>query len=169
MNIITDAVKVGVRNVFKSSKARSSRCNISCRQIKAANANTPIINGPTSDIALPPPDNSPKLLSPKTMPPNPNTDKMTEKISIGTRVVMPTLRIRRAPIISIVIAIGSIKTNKKRQLKLLKIKPEIVGPIAGATAITIEIFPIRRPNVSCGSRFITVVISSGSIIAVPPA
>ena len=47
--------------------------------------------------------------------------------------------------------------------------PEIVGPIAGATAMTMEITPIMRPRRWAGTRLSTVFISSGSIRAVPLA
>ena len=47
--------------------------------------------------------------------------------------------------------------------------PEIVGPMAGATDMTVEIKPIVLPRVSGGDSVITVVISSGTMIAVPDA
>ncbi|GAA3038178.1 hypothetical protein GCM10017559_77750 [Streptosporangium longisporum] len=45
----------------------------------------------------------------------------------------------------------------------------MVGPIAGATAITIVIVPMVAPRRSTGTSRITVVISSGIITAVPAA
>ncbi len=45
----------------------------------------------------------------------------------------------------------------------------MVGPMAGATDITIEMLPMVLPRDSGGTRFITVVISSGIMIAVPTA
>ena len=47
--------------------------------------------------------------------------------------------------------------------------PEMVGPMAGATEMTIEMLPIVRPRVAAGTSVITVVISSGIMIAVPEA
>lgn len=47
--------------------------------------------------------------------------------------------------------------------------PEIVGPMAGATEITMEILPMTLPRLSGGTSVITVVIRSGIIIAVPQA
>lgn len=44
-----------------------------------------------------------------------------------------------------------------------------MGPIAGATAMTIVIVPMVRPRRSSGTRRITVVMSSGIITAVPHA
>jgi len=41
--------------------------------------------------------------------------------------------------------------------------------MAGATEITIEILPIICPRVAAGTRFITVVISRGNMMAVPLA
>ena len=43
----------------------------------------------------------------------------------------------------------------------------MVGPIAGATEMTIEMLPIMRPREAGGTSVITVVISSGIMIAVP--
>ena len=48
-------------------------------------------------------------------------------------------------------------------------RPEIVGPIAGATEMTIETLPIVRPRFAAGTSVIRVVISSGSMMAVPDA
>lgn len=45
----------------------------------------------------------------------------------------------------------------------------MVGPIAGATAMTMVIVPIVAPRRSGGVSRITVVISSGTITAVPQA
>jgi hypothetical protein len=47
--------------------------------------------------------------------------------------------------------------------------PEMLGPTAGATDMTVEIKPIVLPRVSGGASVITVVISSGIMIAVPDA
>ena len=45
----------------------------------------------------------------------------------------------------------------------------MVGPIAGATDMTMEILPMVLPRWSGGTSVITVVISSGIMIAVPTA
>ena len=47
--------------------------------------------------------------------------------------------------------------------------PEIVGPMAGATDMTVVMKPMVLPRVSGGASVITVVISSGIMIAVPEA
>lgn len=47
--------------------------------------------------------------------------------------------------------------------------PEMVGPTAGATAMTMEITPIIAPRLWAGTTVSTVVMSSGSMIAVPLA
>jgi hypothetical protein len=45
----------------------------------------------------------------------------------------------------------------------------MVGPMAGATDITVEMNPMVLPRVSGGASVITVVISNGIMIAVPDA
>ena len=47
--------------------------------------------------------------------------------------------------------------------------PEIVGPMAGATEMTVVMKPMVLPRVSGGASVIAVVISSGIMIAVPDA
>ena len=47
--------------------------------------------------------------------------------------------------------------------------PEIVGPMAGATEMTVVMNPMVLPRVSGGASVIAVVISSGIMIAVPDA
>ena len=56
-----------------------------------------------------------------------------------------------------------------RQPSRLSTRPDTVGPIAGATEMTIEMLPITAPRRAGGTSVITVVISSGIMIAVPPA
>ena len=57
----------------------------------------------------------------------------------------------------------------KRQERNCRIRPDIVGPIAGATEMTMLMLPITTPRRSIGTSVSTVVISSGIIIAVPDA
>src|SRR5690606_216466 len=66
-------------------------------------------------------------------------------------------------------AIGSTARNIQRQPKLARMNPENVGPVAGATEVTTEISPIVRPRRETGTKVITVVMSSGSMTAVPLA
>ncbi len=66
-------------------------------------------------------------------------------------------------------AMGSTIQKMKRQLSELRMSPEIVGPTAGATEITMEMLPIIRPRLDGGTSVITVVMSSGSMMAVPLA
>ena len=54
-----------------------------------------------------------------------------------------------------------------RQPSRLSTSPETAGPIAGATEMTIEMLPIITPRRAGGTSVITVVISSGIMIAVP--
>ena len=71
--------------------------------------------------------------------------------------------------ISAASAIGSTSTNMNRQDRNCSTRPEIVGPIAGATEMAMLMLPITTPRRSIGTRVSTVVISSGIIIAVPEA
>src|SRR5699024_10378397 len=59
--------------------------------------------------------------------------------------------------------------NIQRQLSESRTTPPTVGPMAGATAMTIEITPMVRPRRSAGTTLSTVVMSSGIMIAVPTA
>ena len=56
-----------------------------------------------------------------------------------------------------------------RQDRNCSTRPEIVGPIAGATEMAMLMLPITTPRRSTGTRVSTVVISSGIITAVPEA
>ncbi len=64
---------------------------------------------------------------------------------------------------------GSTIQNIHRQFSEPRMNPDRVGPTAGATAMTIEMVPIVWPRRSAGISFITVVISSGTMTAVPQA
>ena len=48
-------------------------------------------------------------------------------------------------------------------------RPEIVGPIAGATEITVDTRPMKRPRSAGATSVMSVVMSSGIMIAVPLA
>ena len=48
-------------------------------------------------------------------------------------------------------------------------RPEIVGPMAGATEITVDTRPMKRPRSAGATRVISVVMSSGIMMAVPLA
>ncbi len=74
-----------------------------------------------------------------------------------------------APRIRAATASGSTIQNIHRQLSEARIAPPIVGPMAGATAMTIVIVPIVEPRRSGGTRRMIDVISSGIITAVPHA
>ncbi len=66
-------------------------------------------------------------------------------------------------------ASGSTIQNIQRQPSDASTAPPIVGPTAGATAMTMVMVPIVAPRRCAGTRRITEVISSGSITAVPVA
>ena len=51
----------------------------------------------------------------------------------------------------------------------MRIRPEIVGPMAGATEITIDTRPMNRPRSAGATSVMSVVMSSGIMIAVPLA
>jgi hypothetical protein len=57
----------------------------------------------------------------------------------------------------------------KRHVKCSRISPETVGPIAGATEMAMLTLPMRAPRLASCTSVRMVVISSGSIMAVPPA
>ena len=59
--------------------------------------------------------------------------------------------------------------NIQRQSSTLRIMPEMVGPIAGATEMTMEMFPMVLPREAGATRVMTVVMSSGIMMAVPLA
>ena len=87
------------------------------------------------------------------------------RICVGS----PTSVIRRSPTISDVSAIGRTSQNMNLHPSRLSTRPDTAGPIAGATEMTIEMLPIITPRRAGGTSVITVVISSGIMIAVPPA
>ena len=93
----------------------------------------------------------------------------TDSASIGDRVGSPTSTMRRSPIHSVTSAIGRTTRNTARQPRNDSTTPDTVGPIAGATEMTIERLPMTAPRRAGGTSVITVVISSGSMIAVPLA
>ena len=70
---------------------------------------------------------------------------------------------------SVTSAIGSTTRNIARQPRNDSTTPDTVGPTAGATEMTIERLPMTAPRRAGGTSVITVVISSGSMIAVPLA
>ena len=67
--------------------------------------------------------------------------------------------------------IGSIVQNSMCQLfsARRRMKPDTVGPMAGATAMTMDMLPIIVPRLRSGTRRRTVVMSRGSSTAVPAA
>src|SRR5699024_901703 len=77
--------------------------------------------------------------------------------------------ISRVPTMKVTATIGSMIQNKQCQVSELRMKPETVGPSAGATEITIEMMPITAPRRSVGTTVRVTVISSGMIRAVPIA
>ncbi|OSY39225.1 hypothetical protein BG845_03495 [Pseudonocardia autotrophica] len=78
-------------------------------------------------------------------------------------------RNQSAPAASASSAIGRTSQNIQRQPSAERITPDSAGPIAGATAMTIEMVPIVCPRREAGTSRRIVVISSGIITAVPVA
>ena len=66
-------------------------------------------------------------------------------------------------------AIGSTSPNSQRHEATWSTTPDTAGPSAGATEIASMTLPITRPRSCSGTIVISVVISSGSITAVPAA
>ena len=102
------------------------------------------------------------------MPPNAKAGSTTERASKGAWRGVPTLRSLRAPTMRTARAIGRTKTNRNRHENALRISPETVGPMAGATEMAMLTLPITAPRLASGTRVRMVVIRSGSMIAVPP-
>jgi hypothetical protein len=57
----------------------------------------------------------------------------------------------------------------KRQGRNCRMRPEMVGPIAGATEMTMLTIPMTWPRRATGTSVRTLVMSSGSMTAVPHA
>jgi hypothetical protein len=102
-------------------------------------------------------------------PPKPNADKMTDSTSTWVFRGVVTFLTRAAPRASAARAMGRTRMNIHRQSSTLRIRPEIVGPMAGATEITMEMLPIVRPRDDGGTSVMAVVISNGIMMAVPLA
>ena len=66
-------------------------------------------------------------------------------------------------------AIGSTSPKSQRHEANCSTTPATAGPSAGATEIASITLPITRPRSCCGTIVISVVMSSGSITAVPAA
>ena len=88
---------------------------------------------------------------------------------MGSTRVSLTFSTRRMPMTSMTSAIGSTSQNMYRHDRKLRIRPEIVGPIAGATDMTIETRPMNRPRSDGATSVMRVVMSSGIMMAVPVA
>src|SRR5690625_7290587 len=95
--------------------------------------------------------------------PNAVAERTMDSGSNGTGRGVVMFRTSEPPTTSASAAIGSTARNIQRQLKLARMKPEKVGPVAGATEMTMEIRPIVRPRRETGTNVITVVMSSGKI------
>ena len=66
-------------------------------------------------------------------------------------------------------ATGSTNTKTRRHEPTFRMRPEITGPNAGATEMASMTLPMTRPRSFSGTTFISVVMSSGIITAVPAA
>ena len=76
---------------------------------------------------------------------------------------------RTAPMMSAVVVSGSIVMNSQCQSAMLRMKPERLGPTAGATAMTVDTVPMTCPRFAGATSANTVVKSMGMTIAVPLA
>jgi hypothetical protein len=94
---------------------------------------------------------------------------MIDSTSIGAWVVSPRFVIHFAPSPSESRAMGRMMANSHRQPGPSTMNPDSVGPIAGASAMTMPTRPIMRPRWREGTTFMIVVMSSGSMMPVPPA
>jgi hypothetical protein len=102
-------------------------------------------------------------------PPKPAAESTSESTSRWARRGVVTFRTFQAPSARLRSAIGRTTRNSQRQLSRERTRPDTVGPIAGATEMTIEMTPMIRPREPGATRLIAVVMSSGIITPVPPA
>src|SRR5664279_1847759 len=102
-------------------------------------------------------------------PENATAERMTDSTSIETLRGSVTFLTFVIPSTSAVTEMGIITMNTQRQSKTDRMSPATVGPTAGAIDMTMEMFPIVLPRVAGGTSVITVVMSRGSMIAVPEA
>ena len=160
-------VKVGNQKARTSSSAKS--LSASWRHTNTARAAAPIPTGIHGEMRASPLAASPIELRPKMSPAKPTAESTPEKMSSGMGRGSVTLRMSTAPATSATIPMGRTDQNIHRQLRTSRTRPPIVGPIAGATAITMEMTPIVRPRRSAGTTLRTVVMSNGIMIAVPTA
>ena len=153
----------------RSSSARSVRCRCSCRATNAASATEPTTNGTQVGTDDDPCACSPMPTSPYTSPPSPSADSGTDGRSMRWSPWADTLTTRRAPTSSVASAIGATTPKIQRQPRWSRMNPDSVGPSAGATAMTTVMLPIMAPRRATGTIVMTVVMSSGSMTAVPDA
>ena len=155
----------------RSSSGASAFCSLSWRSTNTARLATPITSAAMAAVlgsalaAWPPPI----WLRPYTRPPNAGTVRSTERKSSLVFSVSPTFVRYFAPMARAASATGRTKTNIKRHVKCSRISPETVGPMAGATEIAMLTLPMTAPRLASGTSVRMVVISSGSMMAVPPA
>src|SRR5690625_121822 len=96
-------------------------------------------------------------------------DSATEATSNGVDFGVVMFLTNVAPSTRATAAMGSTMRNIHRQDMFASTNPENVGPMAGATEITMEISPMVRPRRETGTNVSTVVINNGSMTAVPLA
>src|SRR5690625_1321212 len=96
-------------------------------------------------------------------------DSTTETTSNGVDFGVVMYLTNVAPSTRATAAMGSTMRNIHRQDMFASTNPENVGPMAGATEITMEISPMVRPRRETGTNVSTVVINNGSMTAVPLA
>lgn len=93
-----------------------------------------------------PPEPSPALLNPNTMPPKPIVDRMIDNTSIFGFVVSDTFCIYAIPKTSASTRNGREIQKIQCQLRCSRTNPEKVGPMAGANIMTSPIVPIAAPR-----------------------
>ena len=96
-------------------------------------------------------------------------ESTTENTSSGEILFSPMFLISRVPTARAIRTMGSIIQNSQCQVSEFRMKPETVGPRAGATEITMEMIPIIAPRRCAGTTVKVTVISSGITNAVPTA
>ena len=143
--ITTDTVKFRDVNVRRSSKARSCRWRTSWRATKVTRPSVPIASGAHAREAL---RLGGRADQTQAIHAAAEADaRQKHGADIERRLArLLTFSMRRAPSSNVAMAMGSTSANSHRHAKTLRMSPEIVGPTAGATEITIEMLPIVLPR-----------------------
>ncbi|MNJ47729.1 hypothetical protein D3C77_428960 [compost metagenome] len=152
--VIMAMISISVVNVnmgnLNTRRSSIGSFDFNCLMTNNSRETPPTINGTYTFVLAHVVSALPALLKPKTIPPNPSVDSRIDSTStLGLVMVVTFFRKMNETTIDKA-AKGSTRKNNQRQSATCKIKPESVGPIAGANIITSPIVPIAAPRVSGG-------------------